>query len=115
MARYDEWGLPELSGVVSMTKIKNALKRSHPELTPHLRNIRVNGQLQGCSGFIEDTARGRIVYISTDVCHGTTRDAYYRNASNLKDYRGGRNRFCPLDANTIVEHVATLIASGDLS
>ena len=62
MSRYDnEWGLPKLPGVVSMTKVKNALKKHHPEITPKLSNIRINGQLRGCSGFLTDTTTRKIV------------------------------------------------------
>ena len=115
MARYNEYGLGKLSGTVSMTKVKNALKREHPNLVPHVSNIRINGQLQGCSGFVEDPASGRLVYFSADVNHGTSRQAYVRNAKHLKDYTGGRNRFCDMDASAIVELAAELLASGDLS
>ena len=115
MARYDDYGLGKLPGTVSMTKVKNALKREHPNLVPHISNIRINGQLQGCSGFIEDPATGRLVYFNADVNHGTSRRAYVRNAKSLKDYTGGRNRFCDMDAGAIVESVAELLTSGDLS
>ena len=100
---------------VSMTKVKNALKRARPDLMPHIRNIRINGQLHGCSGFIEDPASGRLVYFNADINHGTRREAYVRNAKHRKDYTGGRNRFCDMDAGAIVESVAELLTSGDLS
>jgi len=115
MARYNEYGLGKLPGAVSMTKVKNALKKAHPGLVPHVSNIRVNGQLQGCSGFVEDPSTGLIAYFSADLNHGTSREAYVRNAAHLKDYTGGRNRFCPMDADSIVEAVAELLASSDRS
>lgn len=94
MSRYDEYNLPRLTGVVSMTKVKNALKRDHPGLVPKLSNIRINGQLQGCSGFITDPATEQVVYISTDVNHGTSSQALYRVAKHARDFTGGRNHFC---------------------
>lgn len=100
MSRYDEYNLPKLTGVISMTKVKNALKRDHPDLDAKLSNIRINGQLQGCSGFITDPATGAVVYISTDVNHGTSRQALYRTAKHERDFTGGRNHFC--DAGDIV-------------
>ena len=115
MARYNEYGLGKLTGTVSMTKVKNALKRARPDLVPHISNIRINGQLQGCSGFVEDPATGRIVYFNADVNHGTSREAYIRNAKHLKDYTGGRNRFCPMDADEIISAVIELLDSQDLS
>lgn len=115
MARYNEYGLSKLPGTVSMTKIKNRLKAKHPDLVPHISNVRINGQLQGCSGFIEDPTTGRIVYINTDVNHGTTTRALYRNAEHLRDYSGKRNRFCGMDADMIVDAVTELLNSKDLS
>ena len=120
MARYNEYGLPKLTGTVSMTKIKNALKRGGYDLVPHLSNIRLNGQLRGCSGFLEDPATKRIVYINTEFSPelgnwGVANDALYRNARDLKDYTGLRNRFCERDADVLVKHVADLVASGDLT
>lgn len=92
----NECGLPKLAGTVSMTKLKNALKRLDDTLVAKLSNVRINGQLQGCSGFVTDPATGRIVYVSTDVNHGTTRQALYRDAAHDRDYTGGSNRFAEM-------------------
>ena len=81
---------------ISMTKVKNLLKREHPgTIVPHLRNIRINGNLRGCSGFLENTQTGKFVYIcledrfyDPDGCAGM-----YRTATGLDDYTGGRNRW----------------------
>src|SRR5699024_10947214 len=79
---------------LSMTKLKNALKKIDQNLVFDLRNIRINGQLQGCSGFVTDPSTDKIVYVSTDCNHGTSLDeALIRNAADTKDYTGGRNRF----------------------
>lgn len=94
----NEYGLaPKAPGAVSMTKVKNAFKRVAPDLVLSLRNSRVNGQLQGCTGFVTDPATGRVAYLSTDANHGTNSQALYRTAAHDKDYQGGTNRFCDVD------------------
>ena len=121
MARYNEYGLSKLTGTVSMTKVKNAIKRSGYDLIPHLTNIRINGQLRGCSGFLEDPKTGRLAYINTEKDPGIVEftavggQALFRNARHLKDYSGLRNRYCELDADVLVERVADLFASDDLT
>lgn len=107
MSRSSEYNLPKLSGVISMTKVKNQLKAHHPEIVPKLSNVRINGQLQGCSGFLTDPATGRVVYISTDVNHGTSTEALYRSAAHDRDFTGGRNHFC--EPGEIVAHALMLL------
>lgn len=117
MARYNEYGLPTLTGTVSMTKIKNAVKRSdHPDLVPALRNIRINGQLQGCSGFLTDPITSRVIYLNTEGAADTGHrggEVYYRNAKHTKDFSGGRNRFTTPDE--LVDDIIDLFASTDLT
>lgn len=96
MAR-NEYDRPKFSGVVSMTKVKNAIRKIRPDVIIDLRNARINGKLQGCSGFITDPATGATVYLSTDRSHGLNRTAYYRTARDNRDYTGGRNHTCPMD------------------
>jgi hypothetical protein len=103
----NDYDLPKIPGVVSMTKVKNALKSVRPGLIVKISNVRVNGQLQGCSGLITDPATGHVVYISTDVNHGTSRGALYREAKHDRDYTGGQNHFCPHDE--IVQHALDLL------
>lgn len=107
MSRFNEYGLPKLPGVTSMTKVKNQLKTHHPDIIPKLSNVRVNGQMQGCSGFLTDPATGRVVYLSTDVNHGTVTEALYRIAAHDRDFSGGTNHFC--DPGEIVTHAMTLL------
>ena len=76
------------------TALKNRLLALDPALTVSLKNIRVNGNPMGCSGFVTNPATGKIVYVNTDHNHGTQFDnAYYRTAAHTKDFRGGRNNF----------------------
>lgn len=110
MSGFNEWARPAMGKPVSMTIVKNRLKKIAPEIVPHLRNIRINGHTHGCSGFLEDPATGRLVYLSTDLNHGTCRQAMYRTAEHLKDFSGGRNHFCDFDE--ITECALELLAKG---
>lgn len=94
MARYNEYSRPTMGKPVTMTTVKNRLKKIAPDIEPHLRNVRINGHTHGCSGFLRDPATDRIVYINTDLNHGTAREALYRTAEHLKDFTGGHNQFC---------------------
>lgn len=100
MSLISEYARPTMSKPVSMTIVKNRLKKIAPHIEPHLSNVRINGHNHGCSGFLRDPATGQIVYISTDLNHGTSRQALFRTAEHLKDYRGGRNNFCDFDEIT---------------
>lgn len=91
----NEFNLPKLTGALSMTRLRNRLKQLDPELVCHLKNIRVNGQLQGCSGFVVNPRNQQVAYVNTDANHGSRLDeAFYRTAENVHDYRGGRNHHC---------------------
>jgi hypothetical protein len=67
------------------TKLKNQFTPAHQV---HLKNISVNGNRRGCSGFIQHG--GAIVYVNTEVLGG---GYLYRTAAHLKDYSGGVNRY----------------------
>ena len=97
---FKEYARPPMGNPVSMTIVKNRLKKIAPHIEPHLSNVRINGHVHGCSGFLRDPETGAIVYISTDLNHGTARQAMYRQATSLKDYSGGRNHFCDFDEIT---------------
>lgn len=45
----------------------------------------------GCSGFIQNTDNGKIVYITTEPVNGL---AMYRTAESLTDFHGGPNQWC---------------------
>ena len=96
MARYAEYGLPTLKNTVSMTKIKNQLKNLDMNLTVKLSNIRINGQLRGCSGFITNNDTQKIVYINTESACETSPfggKILYRTASHDRDFTGGQNQW----------------------
>ena len=71
--------------LILSTKLKNQFTGA---TTCALKNISVNGDKRGCSGFI---ARGdAIVYVNTEVLGG---GYLYRTAAHMKDYSGGVNRY----------------------
>lgn len=80
-----------------MTQLRNRLLEIDQTLKVELRNQRVNGRLEGCSGFVTSPASGRVVYVSTDRDLGNLGDALYRTASDTRDFRGGLNKFADND------------------
>lgn len=78
---------------LNAVKLRNELHAIRPTLKVELKNVRINGVLQGCSGFVTDPATGRVVYIDTDRNHGIVSTALVRSAKHTKDYTGGRNQF----------------------
>ena len=98
---------------VSSVKLRNALVRLDPTLTVALRNVRVNGVLFGCTGFITHS-NGRTVYVSTDHNHNTVREAMYRTAESTRDYTGGRNRWAPMDPEALARAVIALLISEEI-
>jgi hypothetical protein len=82
------------------TKLKNQFPSTH---TVALKNIAVNGDKRGCSGFIQ---RGdAIVYVNTEVLGG---GYLYRTAAHMKDYTGGVNRYAR-DMAGLVDGINSLL------
>jgi hypothetical protein len=88
--------------IILSTKLKN---RFSPDHTVTLRNIRVNDDKRGCSGFI--ARGGAIVYVNTEVLGG---GYLYRTAQHLKDFTGGVNCWAR-DLDSLVAGVTQLIDS----
>jgi hypothetical protein len=69
-----------------------------------LKNISVNGDKRGCSGFIQ---RGdAIVYVNTEPCGSL--GYMYRTAAHMKDYTGGVNRWAR-DLDSLVAGINSLL------
>ena len=81
----------------SAVKTKNKILAIDDTLIVELRNVKINGALFGCSGFITDPKTSKVVYINTDHNHHTVREALYRTAKDNKDYTGGQNNFASFD------------------
>ena len=86
--------------LILSTKLKNQFSPAH---VVALKNIRVNDDKRGCSGFI--SLNGAIVYVNTEVLGG---GYLYRTAEHLKDYTGGPNRFAR-DMDSFVAGVNQLL------
>lgn len=86
--------------LILSTKLKNRFP--HADLV-QLKNISVNGDKRGCSGFIQ---RGdAIVYVNTEVGFG---GYLYRTAKHLKDYTGGQNQYAR-DLDSLVAGINQLL------
>lgn len=86
--------------LILSTKLKNRFSPAH---TVALRNIRVNDDKRGCSGFI--ALGDRIVYVNTEVLGG---GYLYRTAQHLKDFTGGVNRWAK-DLDSLVHGINQLL------
>lgn len=83
-------------GTISMTKIKNLFKREAPDLVVEkFSNQRINGVLEGASGFVINPATKKIIYVSS--AYGNNGELLVRSARSTKDYSGGMNNFTTLD------------------
>jgi hypothetical protein len=89
--------------LILSTKLKNQFSPAH---SVALKNISVNGDKRGCSGFI--SLGGAIVYVNTEVLGG---GYLYRTAKHLKDYSGGVNRYAR-DLPSLVAGVNQLLNAG---
>ena len=87
------------------TKLRNLINQNcqGDRFEYHLKNISLNGHKLGCSGFIVNPANGSTVYVATDT--GVVKGFMYRFAKNIKDYRGGVNRW----AYTLEDYVNDII------
>lgn len=87
--------------LILSTKLKNSIN-SHAngmDLTFTLKNISINGQKRGCSGFIRNNANGSVMYVTTEEPCLSTLHYMYRYADHERDWTGYRNRW----ANTLDE------------
>ena len=84
---------PKIQGVLSSVKLRNQLLKLDSTLDVRLKNVRVNGQLRGCSGFVGNGTSW--VYVNAEHDRGISPDALYRTATGPTDYTGGRNQFAP--------------------
>jgi hypothetical protein len=97
------WLILSFTGLnmILSTKLRNRFLSTH---TVALKNISVNGDKRGCSGFI---ARGdRIVYVNTEPCGSL--GYMYRTAKHFKDYTGGVNQWAK-DLDSLVHGIDTLL------
>jgi hypothetical protein len=89
--------------LILSTKLKNQFSPAH---TVALKNIRVNGDVRGCSGFI--ALDGAIVYVNTESFGSL--GYMYRTAKHMKDYTGGVNRWAK-DIDALVAGVNQILGA----
>jgi fructose-1,6-bisphosphatase/inositol monophosphatase family enzyme len=95
-------------GAISVTKVRNAMKKRGYELV-NAKNSRRNNVLEGSFGFIKDPATGKLVYFDADASACFNGDkVLYRTAKHEKDYTGGTNRYA--DFSELGQAVADLFA-----
>lgn len=68
-----------------------------------VKNIDINGQIRGCSGFLVNKTTQKVCYITTEpffngkrgsgLWGDSNRAVMMRTASNTKDYTGGTNQW----------------------
>lgn len=87
--------------LILATKLRNRFFFSD---SVHLKNIIINGDKRGCSGFI--SRDGAIVYVNTEPCGSL--GYMYRTAEHLKDYTGGPNRWAK-DIDSLVAGINQLL------
>lgn len=77
------------------TKLRNAIMRENPSANYefHLRNIIVNGNKRGCSGFIVNKDNNVVVYVNTEQTCNPMLGYMYRFADSIKDYSGHTNNW----------------------
>lgn len=74
-------------------KLKNSIKKlsgNSDNLEFALKNIIVNGEKRGCSGFIKNKNNNVIIYVNTEKSI-YLKTLLWRYALDMKDYRGCRN------------------------
>ena len=89
--------------MILATKLKNRFTPAHAVA---LKNIRVNADVRGCSGFI--SLHGVHVYVNTEKCGAL--GYMYRTAAHTKDYTGGVNRWAK-DLDGLARGVNELLAA----
>lgn len=81
--------------IILSTKLRNSINRYSPKgnYEFHLKNISVNGQKRGCSGFIVNKDNGLIIYVDTEPIPWFQKPLMYRYAKSTSDWTGSVNRW----------------------
>lgn len=89
--------------IILSTKLKNKFTEKH---TVSLKNININGNKRGCSGFI--SLGNVIVYVNTEKFGSL--GYMYRIAKHMKDYTGGVNQWAK-DIDSLVYGINKTLSS----
>ena len=91
-------------------KLQNQVSRICPDFEFKLKNIIVNGQKRGCSGFIRNPKNGLIFYVDTETVSygGFFQDKILlRYASSMSNYCGERNQW--IEQNRVCQAIVNLL------
>lgn len=85
--------------ILTARKVKGRIKKLQPDYEFYLKDIRINGVLRGCSGFVRNPSNDSIIYVNTEGSSYSplSNKFMYRAAKSLKDYTGGINRWALKD------------------
>jgi hypothetical protein len=97
--------------ILLATTIKNSVKNINDGFEYSLKNIIINGEKRGCSGFVKNPVNNKVVYLTTErsCCNSLHNKIMYRYAKDTKDYSSnglgvlGRNRWCEYDKHIIAK------------
>ena len=76
------------------TKLKNLINNAYPDnnYIIEVKNIKLNGQSRGCSGFIKNPETGSVIFLTTEKTGCSwLKDYMYRYESQKRGF--GRNRW----------------------
>lgn len=99
--------------LILSVKLKNVLNKRAEELGMKLefklKNVVINGEKRGCSGFVKNLANDSIVYVNTEEPCLSTLHYMYRYADSFTDYSGYRNRWAD-SLQTLVQGIFECLA-----
>lgn len=102
--------------MILSTKLKNEIKKIQSNgLEFYLKNIKINGETRGCSGFVKNTETGFVVYVNTEKsCYQPLEKLnLYRIAKDLKDYGGAHSRNKWSGDSSIAQDIVNLLKKGE--
>lgn len=99
--------------LILATKLRNAFKKANKkynyDLQFDIKNIVINGEKRGCSGFVTNKENGSCVYVDTEKPCCLNLGIMYRYADNNKDFMGYSNRWTGRNYDT--DSLANVILS----
>lgn len=98
-----------MTSAMKAVMLRNRLRAYNPNLDFKLRNIRINGDTRGCSGFVANPKTNRIVYVNTEpapVAHLSDK-VVWRVAASFTDFHRERNRWSEVADDTLSEILLT--------
>lgn len=97
--------------VLLKQKLRNAVLRYGSEFDFELKNILVNGQKRGCSGFITNLQNGVTVFVNTEksVYQPLSNKVLVRYARDVKDFGGSHSHNTYVNYADIAAYINTML------